>query len=403
MIFAGLTQDDFDRFNDLSLDTSGITLEELERIGTALAVMQRGVNWWIGDAARAAQDRLKLGDNVSQIWPPWMSIGLCQRSEGVARAYEPEERNIAATWSQHMQVAGKPDRLKRVEEAVGKTTDESRKQTTEPDNVGSARKRWLLAIDCNYFLHRFFHSGAGVEAGTGVADWIGRTVNRLKEKGLTDVACCFDSQVNHRKELTKDWEHKYKDRPKKDDELPQQLTVLRDLLEQAGFTCVSHEGMEADDVMASFAAQFAGVVSLLTQDKDMRQCLSKTCNILLDVEWNEDEHTGDMLPTYKWLSAAKHTEETGLTPQQWIEYQCIAGDNVDGIKGAIGIGTKGATDLVKEHGTVGAVIQSAKDGTVGLSDKKTQALLDLEETLEVTRALVTLRTDLKVPENTRIA
>ena len=411
-LFANLTRDDFDRLQDVSLDTDGIDADTLERIGTALAVMQRGINWWIGDAARAAQDRLKMGDNVSQIWPEWMSLGLVQRSEAVARAYEPKERQIDLTWTQHMTVANKPDRVQQLEAAAGKTSDETRERVKQAPASGGPR-RWLLAIDCNYFLHSFYHSGADIEAAATVAAWIARTVDRLKQKGLTDVACCFDSKVNHRKELTKEWEHKYKDRPKKDDKIPQQLTVLVDLLEQANFCCCSLDGMEADDLMASYAASFNGVVSLLTQDKDMRQCLNgDSCNILYDVEWKIDEHTGDNIPAYDWIDAKRHTKETGLTPAEWIEYQCIAGDNVDGIKGAIGIGVAVAPELVKKYGTVEATIAAAKEGIIEIPDKngkigplspkKLQALIDLEAKLEVTRALVTLRTDLPVPNNTRI-
>ena len=108
--------------------------------------------------------------------------------------------------------------------------------------------RWLLAVDVNYFLHRFWHSGAGVESAMSVAGWVQRTVERLKEKGLTDVACCFDAPDNHRKKLTEGWEDGYKQRPPKDPELVQQLHLVRELLCKE-FACVSVEGMEADDVL----------------------------------------------------------------------------------------------------------------------------------------------------------
>ena len=127
--------------------------------------------------------------------------------------------------------AGRPDRLERVARSVeaGRTSDEERAAAAQA-NAEDKRARWLLAIDCNYYLHRFWFSGAGVEAAVGVAKWIQRTVERLKEKGLTDVVCAFDSLQNNRKELTKTWEDKYKDRPPKDPELVQQLHLVRELL-----------------------------------------------------------------------------------------------------------------------------------------------------------------------------
>ena len=131
-----------------------------------------------------------------------------------------------------------------------------------------------------------------------------------------------------------DWDDKYKDRPKKDPELSQQLDLVSELIAADGFACVSFPGMEGDDVMASFAKQFDGKVTLMTQDKDCRQCLSEKCNVLLDVTWAEDSTSGELLPEYHWLSAKDHTEETGIAPNLWTEYQSLMGDSVDGIKGA---------------------------------------------------------------------
>ena len=380
------------------LDCKGMTIRDAENWGEDLARHQRDIMFWIGDLARYAEARWP--DTHHQVWPEWVSPGMLARAAGVARAYPTEEgRQADATYTIYMQNANRSDRIQRVQAHVeaGRTSDESRKA-----DQAERATRWLLAVDVNYFLHRFWFSGAGVEAAVGVASWVQRTAERLKEKGLTDVACCFDSKVNHRKQLTEGWEDKYKDRPPKDPELVHQLQLVRELLEGHGFACVSVEGMEADDCLGSFAAQFAGRITLLTQDKDMRQCLSDHCNILLDVEWTEDETSGDMLPDYKWLSAKQHTEATGIRPDQWTDFQAIMGDNVDGIKGAIGIGEKGAADLVKEFGTVEAAIEAAKAGDERIAPKKRQALREFEPKLEITRQLVALRTDLQIPLNTMV-
>lgn len=392
------------RMKSLGLDTTNMTVQEMEVWGRDLTDTQKSLNWWIGDLARAA--KAKLGDdNYSQVFPPDVSPGLIQRCEAVARAYPREEdRNPLASWTIHMQHANKPNRIALVAAAVdaGRTSDEERKNATESKQQEHNGPRWLLAVDVNYFLHRFWFSGAGVESAVEVAGWIGRTVERLQEKGLTDIACCLDSKTNHRKELTTGWEDKYKDRPAKDPELGQQLNLVHELLKEKGFACIQIEGMEADDCMASFAKQFPGRVTLLTQDKDCRQCLSDKCNMLLDVEWVEDPTSGDMLPEYKWLSAKKHTEATGIPPHQWVEYQIIMGDATDGIKGCVGIGEKGAADLVKEFGTVAAVIQAAKDDDERIKLKKRTALIEFEGKHDVTRKLVTLRTDLQIPTTTKI-
>jgi 5'-3' exonuclease len=381
------------------LDCSGLDMEQCQSFGEGLCAQQRDVMFQLGDLARYAE--AKWPDTWQQVFPEWVSPGMIARAAGVCRAYPNEaDRESEATYSQYTQNASKPDRLTRLAQIVDKglTTDESR----AADKQERDRPRWLLAVDVHYFLHRFWFSGAGVEAAVGVATWIQRTVERLKEKGLTDCACCFDSKVNHRKEFTKDWEDRYKDRPAKDAELVQQLNLVHELLQGRGLACVSIEGMEADDCMASFAKQFEGRVTLLTQDKDCRQCLSDKCNMLLDVEWTEDETTGDMLPDYKWLSAKQHTDATGIPPHQWIEYQAIMGDATDGIKGAVGIGEKGSADLVKLFGTVEAAIAAAKADDERIKPAKRKALIEFESKAAITRQLVTLRTDLSLPNATRI-
>ncbi len=381
-------------------DCKDLTLEEAESFGEGFAIWQRDIMFWCADLARYAEARWP--DHHHQVWPDWASPGMIQRAAGVGRRYPAEaDRQAEATFTQYLQVANKPDRKELLEEIVerGLTSDQSRKaDSTERSDT---RQRWCLAVDVHYFLHRHWHSGAGVEAAMQVAGWVDRTVKRLKERNLTDVLCCFDSPMSFRKELTKEWEHKYKDRPPKDPELSQQLTLVRELLEGHGFCCVTLDGFEADDLMASAARQFDGRVTLLTQDKDLRQCLSERCNILLSVDWTGDE-AGNMTPEYKWLSSKQHTDDKGLLPGQWAEYQAICGDKVDGIKGAAGVGEKGATDLIQTFGSVAATIQAAKDDDERIKPRQRQALIDFEPQADITRQLVTLRTDLELPTSTRI-
>ena len=413
------------------------SLEILQSFGAGFAKWQRDVNWYIGDLARYAESRFP--DTWNQVFPEWMSPGLVDRCKAVAKAYPNEEdRNPGCTYTQHMQVANKPNRNELLEEVAtkGLTSDESRKATAQ-DTAEAGPQRWLLAVDCNYWLTRTYKSGAEDEAGADVASWIGRTAERLKQKGLTDIACCFDSPQSFRKELTKDWEDKYKGNrgPKDPDEI-NQLHILRSSLEAAGYLCVDRDGFEGDDLMASYASQFDGRVTLLVRDKDLNQCLSASCNILRHIEWAEDPTSGDMLPDYGWYSAGPGTklkelrkkreaavdateiadldkriagaehpnllDDTGLRPDQWADYQAIWGDNVDGIKGAPGIGEKGARDLIVEFGSLDEVLKAARDEDDRIKPKKREALLQLAEHVDIVRQLVTMKTDITVPFDTRI-
>jgi len=394
------------------LDCTDMTIEEAEQWGNDLCNLARDVPWMLGDLARWAES--KLGDNYSQVFPPETSMGMIQRYQGVAKLYPKEsDRQHEATFTQYMQNARKPDRKQRLQAIMdqGLTTDESRKADKE-ERADDSRPRWLLALDVHLFVHKWYHSGAGVETAMRVSEWVQRTVERLKEKNLTDVACCFDGPNNFRKKITEDWEDKYKgERGPKEPELLQQLHLVRELLEGFGFACVTLDGYESDDCMASFAAQFPGKVTLLSTDKDMRQSLSSKCNLLIDVEWVEDDTTGDLLPDYHWVSAQMHAEDgcvyngvlvKGIRPDQWAEFQTLAGDPVDSVSGAKGIGATIAADLIKKFGTVEAAIQAAKADDERIKAKKREALIEFESKLEVTRQLVKLRRDLPLPSNTRV-
>lgn len=417
-------------------------LDEFQAACLKAAMIQRANLWWIGDLALAVERQHPR--TYHQAWPVWVSPDLIARCKAVSAAYPPEDRNILATWTVHMNMAKRPDRVAAVAASVesGQTSDESRRNPPPPQEdpkhedspavtpdpatpaanpdpppqkelAGSAKSNaWLLAVDMNYFIHRYFHSGAGMESATTFVAWLVRTIQRLVEtKGLTDVVCCVDSHTNHRKTLTEGWEHPYKQRSEKEPELADQLKQAPRMLTELNLPVVSIMDMEADDVMASYSRQFDGRVTLLTQDKDMRQCLSQTCNILMDVTWEEHPETGKQVPVYKWVSAKSHIEEgltyngtkvVGITPEQWPHFQAIAGDPTDGIRGCEGIGGKGAMDLIMAHGTVQAVIAACKDNKANLTAKKRLAVLDFEPISETTLLLTTLRTDLVVPQVTKL-
>lgn len=403
-------------------------LADLQKVCEYVAAMQRAVLWWCGDLALAAERQHP--NTHFQVWPDWVSPDMIARCKAVSEAYRPEDRNLYATWSTHMHLSKRVDRVEAVQMAVedGLTSDAVRKnppppvetqpeKPAEPEIVSSPpsepeKPRWLLAVDVNYFIHRYFHSGAGVEAASTFVQWLVRLVERLRDtKGLTDLVCCVDAPTNHRKALTEGWENGYKPRSEKEAELAGQLNLAPHMLSSWNIPVVSIRDMEADDVMASYAKTFPGRVTLLTQDKDMRQCLSSTCNMLLDVTWEEHSETNKLMPSYKWVSAKSHIEDgasynstkiAGITPEQWPHFQAIAGDSTDGIKGCDGIGAKGAMELILAHKTVQGVIAACKDGTADLSAKKRLAVLDFEPVSETMLKLTTLRTDLTVPQVTRI-
>lgn len=416
-----------DNFASILPNTS---LEEFQDACRKAIAMQRAVNWIIGDLEIAVKQQHPKYHH--QAWPPEATPEQVSRCEGVSKAYDKDERNPNATWSIHMYLAKRPDRVLAVQKAVedGMTSDQVRnnppptieppapepepvpEQTPEPE-VAQAEQPvdpWLIAVDVNYFLHKYFHSGAGLESAITFTKWVKKLAHRLYHtKNLSHLVCCFDSVKNHRKILTETWENKYKPRSEKDSDIVGQLRLVEQMLKESGIMCVVIEQMEADDVMASYAKQFNGKITLLTGDKDMRQCLSAKCNILKDVTWEQHAETGQFVPKYDWVSAKSHIETgmtynstkiVGITPEQWPHFQALVGDSTDGIKGCEGIGAKGAMQLILDHGSVEGVIAACKDNNADLSEIKRLAVLDFEAISEAMLLLTTLVTDLDIPEPT---
>lgn len=417
----------------------GTPLEEYEIMIGLLLEAQRDVIWQLGDLANAV--RKQYPDTYEQAYPAGKPPDAMDRYRGVSAAYKPHERNIDATWTIHMHNAKSPDRVALVAAAVeaGQTSDENRKNpapvetpapaenrtlsgsaepsaappepeaAAEPATVQPARTRWLLCVDINYYVHRQFQV-EGMAAGLSVVSWLIRVIDRLMDKGLTDVVCCFDGANNHRRDITKGWDQPYKERTEKAPELVTLLNQVPVMLSEKNILIVTIDGMEADDVMASYSRTFDGKVTLLTADKDLRQCLSGHCNMLIDVTWEENPDTREWLPVYNWVNVAKHMESvtyasakvSGISPEAWPHFQAIAGDSVDKIRGVEGIGAKGAMDLILAHNTVQGVIEACKTGLVALTKKKIEAVLEFEPFAEATLLLTTMRTDLKVPTNTAI-
>ena len=390
-------------------------MEEAEGFGGQLAELQRDVLFMVGDLARFAE--AKWPDTHQQIWPEWISPGLLSRTAAVSRAYPTEaERQAEAPYTIYMKESSRPDRIARVQAHVdaGRTSDEARKANTE-ERAKDKRSRWLAVFDTHMYIHKHYFSGGGVETAMRVSGWAKRTIERLKLKGVTDALFCFEGQGSFRKELTKDWETGYKStRSPKEPELAQQIQLTRKLLEDFGYCCTSQDTYEADDCMASAAAQFPGKTTIITGDKDLKQCLGSKCNMLPAVEWSEDEMSGEQVPDYKWYTAKDlyvdtrrkenkvPVDGTGLSPAEFIEMQIIWGDNTDDIKGAVGIGDVIASALIRAHGTADKAMQAAKEGTADLTDIKRQAMLDFEPFLDTTRKLVTLVKTLPIPANTTI-
>ena len=112
------------------------------------------------------------------------------------------------------------------------------------------------------------------------------------------------------------------------------------------------EGFEADDVIGTLscrAAERGHDVFIVSGDKDMMQLVNEHVKVLNPQKDN------------LVLDAAKVTETLGVPPEKVIDVMALRGDTIDNIPGAPGIGDKGSVELIKEFGSVEAVLDRAAE------------------------------------------
>jgi DNA polymerase-1 len=176
-------------------------------------------------------------------------------------------------------------------------------------------------------------------------------------------------------------------RRRMDNDLAVQLPYVRRVCEAFGLPILDVPGFEADDVIAALARQAveAGYkVVVVTGDKDFLQLVSDDILVL---------NPGREGSGATWYDRKTVEEKFGVPPERVVDVLALVGDAVDNVPGVAGIGEKGARDLVKEFGTLEAVLENADKikrpaYREGLKAHRDDAILS--------KRLVTLRTDVPI-------
>ena len=207
----------------------------------------------------------------------------------------------------------------------------------------------------------------------------------------THFACVFDKgSYTFRNDM-------YPDYKANRDETPADLKPQFAFVREASLAFATHalemEGYEADDLIATYAdmADKAGArCTIVSSDKDLMQLVTDRI-IMLDTMKN------------KTLDIAAVHEKFGVGPERVVDVQSLAGDSVDNVPGAPGIGIKTAALLINEYGDVDTLLERAEEIK---QPKRRQTLIDNAEQVRISRDLVTLKRDVPLevpPEDLAVA
>jgi len=251
----------------------------------------------------------------------------------------------------------------------------------------------LQLIDGSGFIFRAFHAlppltrksdGLPIGAVAGFCNMLYKQVeDNAGHDAPTHVAVIFDAKG---KTFRSGIYPAYKaNRPPAPEDLVPQFPIIRDATRAFNLPCIELEGFEADDIIATYAAQArdaGGRVTIISSDKDLMQLVGGGVE-MLDPMKN------------KRIGIEEVEAKFGVGPDRVVDVQALAGDSVDNVPGAPGIGIKTAALLINEYGDLEALLARAEEIK---QPKRRQTLIDNVEQIRTSRELVLLRQDVEMVE-----
>lgn len=206
----------------------------------------------------------------------------------------------------------------------------------------------LLAIDGDSLAHRAYHGGPKTRwnAVSGFTTWL---VTLWQAERPDAIVVGWDTLTvpTYRHEAFAPYQSGRVFEPS----ILEQLDVLPDVVRAAGFTVGKSDGYEADDFLAAAAHAWPGEVRIVTSDRDAYQLVTDRVTIL-----QPTKGVTDLLR----IDPAGVRERYGVDPSQVTDLIALRGDPSDKLPGARGIGPKKAADLLREFGTLGAVLDAGR-------------------------------------------
>ena len=246
----------------------------------------------------------------------------------------------------------------------------------------------LYLVDASAYIFRAFHAlppltrasdDLPIGAVSGFCNMLFKLLEDLKgDERPTHFACIFDkSSITFRNDLYDQYKANRSEPP---EELRPQFPLVRRAAEAFAAHAIEKEGFEADDLIATYARQAearGARVTIVSSDKDLMQLVSDQV-VMLDTMKN------------RTLGRDAVFEKFGVGPEKVVDIQSLAGDSVDNVPGAPGIGVKTAAQLLETYGDLETLLARAEEIK---QPKRRQTLIDNADLIRISKQLVTLKDD----------
>lgn len=262
-------------------------------------------------------------------------------------------------------------------------------------------RRTLLVVDGNSLLHRAFHAyaGTGFRVG-GEPAWAVRGL--LTQLAAAVDRSCAEAVVvgfdDPERSLRRERWPVYK--AQRPDKLPgfvdQLRLAVRTLIRLGSAVCVP-AGLEADDVLASAAAQAPGhgwQSVLVTSDRDAFALVDEHTRVLRILNGGVDASP--------MLTPQRLPLVTGVAAHQYRDLAALRGDPSDNLPGVRGVGPRKAGALLAEFDCAEAMFDDAAAGgqrcreVVGVRLAARLGTAEARDAWEFNRAVMATHTDLNL-------
>ena len=244
----------------------------------------------------------------------------------------------------------------------------------------------LHLIDGSAFIFRAYHAlppltrksdGLPIGAVSGFCNMLQRYVEGNNGPDApTHVAVIFDKGSHT---FRNDLYDQYKaNREAMPEDLRPQIPLTRRATAAFNIACEEMEGYEADDIIATLAVQAreaGGRVTIISSDKDLMQLVGDGVVMM------------DAMKGNRVIDREGVFEKFGVYPERVVDVQALAGDSVDNVPGAPGIGIKTAALLINEYGSLEDLLDRAEEIK---QPKRRETLIEKRDQIELSKKLVLL-------------
>ncbi|MCG1028382.1 5'-3' exonuclease [Virgibacillus halodenitrificans] len=232
------------------------------------------------------------------------------------------------------------------------------------------------------FRGNFMMTSKGIPTN-GVYQFLRYFLDAVQTFEPTHVICCWDmGSKTFRSELYNEYKANRGEPPV---ELIPQFELVKEVTEAFNMPNIGITNYEADDCIGTLAKAYSeeNQVIILTGDQDILQLVDEGISVAIMRKGQGNYEIFDVNNFY---------DKKGIHPNQIVDLKGLMGDSSDNYPGVKGIGEKTALKLIKEHGTIDAILANIEQLPKGIRAK----ISDNLDMLHLSRELAEIKCDVPI-------